>query len=209
VGDELRRAGEEVIVPDLVAAATSGDPRRFVTEAASAVRAGDDEVVIVGHSGAGALLPLIAAGLPAQPRLLVFVDAGVPPCEGTATLGGEFLDTLRALATEDRLPPWSQWWDDRAMERLVHRDERRTAIEAELPAVPLSFYEARITVPPDWCETNAAYVLLSPAYRDDALTASGRGWPVVEQLGGHLDIANDERSIASILRALTAPSTLG
>ena len=51
--------GHDPIVPDLVGAATTADPGRFAREAAQAV-GGGDEVVVVGHSAAGALLPLVA-----------------------------------------------------------------------------------------------------------------------------------------------------
>jgi hypothetical protein len=46
-----------------------------------------------------------------RPRLtsarLVFVDAGVPPCEGEATTSAEFLEHLRSLAPDGTLPKWS------------------------------------------------------------------------------------------------------
>jgi hypothetical protein len=203
VGDALQGAGQTVIVPDLVEAATSGDPLRFVSRAASAVST-DERVVLVGHSGAGCLLPLIAHRLSPRPRPIVFVDAGVPPCHGDVLVGGTFLGTLRSLAVGGRLPPWSRWWGDDVMERLVDVPERRAVIEAELPIVPLQFYETSIAMPPGWCDTPSAYVLLSPGYRDDAVTASARGWPVVERLGTHLDMANDEQSIAAILFDLAA-----
>jgi hypothetical protein len=199
VGDALRDAGETVIVPDLVDPATSGDPLRFVSCAASTASSDDGDVVLVGHSGAGCLLPRIAHLLSPRPRLIVFVDAGVPPCDGDVLMGGTFLGTLQSLAVGGRLPPWSRWWGDDVMDRLVDVPERRAAIEAELPIVPLRFYEMSIAMPPGWCDTPSAYVLLSPGYRPDAVTASGRGWPVVERLGAHLDMANDERAIASIL----------
>jgi len=206
VGDALRAAGETVIVPDLVEAAISGDPMRFAARAASAASTGDEDVVVVGHSGAGCLLPRIADLMSPRPRLIVFVDAGVPPCDGDVLVGGTFLGTLQSLAVDGRLPPWSRWWGDDAMERLVDVPERRAAIEAELPIAPLAFYETSIAMPFGWCGTPCAYVLLSPSYRDDAVTASVRGWPVVERLGRHLDMANDELSIASILIHLAAPA---
>jgi hypothetical protein len=35
---------------------------------------------------------------------LVFVDAGLPPCEGTFSVGGDFLGSLRELAGDGLLP---------------------------------------------------------------------------------------------------------
>ena len=90
----LRSKGHQAIVPNLVAAAETGDPGLF---ARAAVEAADsvEPTVVVGHSGAGAALPLIAAGLSVKPYQLTFVDAGVPPCEGTFSAGGDFLGALR------------------------------------------------------------------------------------------------------------------
>lgn len=154
---------------------------------------------MVGHSGAGAVLPLIAAGLTSKPRRVVFVDAGVPPCEGTFRAGGDFLGSLRDLATNGVLPMWSQWWGEGVLQALVSDDQRRRQIEMELPRVPLTFYELPIDVPTGWCATECAYVLLSDAYRGDASRVTSLGWPVVERPGAHLDIVNDDEPIADIL----------
>lgn len=197
----LGGGGEQVVVPNLVAAARTGDPQQFVSAAVSAAGT-DDEVVIVGHSGAGSLLPLIAKGLSARSRLMVFVDAVVPPCEGIVCIGGHFLEDLGELASDGLLPPWSRWWGGGVLEALVPLEDRRLEVETELPTIPLAFYEASIEMPSGWCTTPAAYLLLSDAYRDDARTASALGWSVVERPGAHLDIVTQEAAIASILRDL-------
>jgi hypothetical protein len=198
VADALRSEGHEAIVPNLVAAAETGDPGVFAQAAVEAADSGE-ATVVVGHSGAGAALPLVAAGLTVKPYQMMFVDAGVPPCEGTFCAGGDFLGTLRDLATNGVLPVWSQWFGEGVLEALVHDDRRRREIETELPQVPLAFYEAPIDLPPDWCTSQGAYVLLSEAYRQDASRAASLGWPVVERPGQHLDIVNDEEAIADLL----------
>ena len=88
-------------VPDLREAAITGAPHAVV-RAALALTA-KEPTVLVGHSGAGLFLPSIAAGLDPPVRRLVFVDAGVPPCEGEATTSAEFLEQLRALAPDSTL----------------------------------------------------------------------------------------------------------
>jgi hypothetical protein len=205
VAEALVIAGHEGCVPDLVPAAVTGDPTALVQQAVASCRPAED-VVIVGHSGAGAVLPAIAAGLPSRPRHLVFVDAGLPPCEGTFSVGGDFLGPLRELADDGLLPIWSQWWGAGVLEALVPLDQRRHEIEAELRRVPLSFYDTVIEAPRNWCTIPTAYILLSEAYRDDAQRAAAVGWPVVERLGGHLDLVNDGEAIASILIELVSPS---
>ena len=197
VAEALRNADHEVIVPDLVAAAISGNP---LTYAHAAIAAYDtDDVVLVGHSGAGAILPLVAHGSTHAPRLTVFVDAGLPPCEGSFTAGGDFIARMRELAINGVLPRWSRWWRAGLLETLVPDVDRREAIEHELPEIPIRFYETSIDVPEGWCAGPGAYVLLSEGYRPDADRALKLGWPVVERPGRHLDIANNGNAIADLL----------
>jgi pimeloyl-ACP methyl ester carboxylesterase len=197
VAEVLRRLGHEAVVPDLTVAATAGDPHAVIRAARPPTAT--DTPVIVGHSGAGFLLPWIAASAGSPPRRLVFVDAGVPPCEGDATAGANVLDGLRGLAVDGILPIWSRWWGEGAMETLVADEARRNDVDAELPEVPLAFYETPMTIPAGWCGTPGAFVLLSEAYRQDATTATALGWRVVELPGGHLDIVNHPEAIGRTL----------
>ena len=200
VANALHSRGHEAILPNLVAAAMTGDPLAFGHAAAKAVDGGG-EITVVGHSAAGVILPLVATLAP-NVRRLVFVDATVPPCEGTSSVGGELLEALRALATQGVLPVWSEWWGEGVLPALVPDDGRRREIELELPTLPLAFFEASIELPPAWCTGEGAFVLLSEFYRSDAERAAGLGWPVIERPGAHLDMANDEEAIAGILVAL-------
>jgi hypothetical protein len=204
VASELRRRGNDVAVPSLVTAAAAGrwqDCVHVIVEACSDVR----DVVLVGHSGAGPLLPLIASRLRVPPRLCVFVDAGVPEDHGEATLvPGPFLDALRQLAVDNRLPKWSQWFGPETMRALVPDSDLRDAIDAEMPQLPLSYFEPRVPMPENWMSLRCAYVLLSEAYRSDAEQARSHGWPVTELAGAHLDIVTRPREIADALCAAAA-----
>ena len=199
VAEELRQNDHDVAVPDLRRAAEAGDAAEVIGAAASVV--GRDPVVVVGHSGAGSFLPSIAADASAR---LVFVDAGIPPCSGEVTAGGDFIDRLRTLSSSGVLPKWSTWWGDGAMEVLVPAVDRRREIVAELPEVPLALYESPITLPERWCELPSAFVLLSDAYRADADTARSRQWPILERVGSHFDIVNLPSTIAADLVAVTS-----
>jgi hypothetical protein len=192
-------------VPDLREAAITGAPHAVVP-AALELRA-NEPTVLVGHSGAGFFLPSIATGLDSTVRRLVFVDAGVPPCEGVAATGAEFLEQLRSLAPDGTLPKWSTWWGESVMEHLVPDGARRAEIEAEMPEVPFAFFETPVPLPVGWCEGPGAFVLLSEPYRGDASTARSLGWPVVEDLGNHLDIVNDPESLARHLVGLARGGT--
>ena len=200
VGGALRSRGHEAIVPDLMAAAMTGDPGVFVRAAAEACDA-EEEVVIVGHSASGTLLPLVAE-LTANVRRMVFVDATVPPCEGSTTVGGDFLGALRGLATNGVLPAWSHWWGEEVLPTLVPDDARREVIERELPALPLAFFEAPVVLPAGWCDGEGGFLLLSEFYRSNATRAATLRWPVIEHPGAHLDTANNEHVIARLLLRL-------
>ena len=89
----------------------------------------------------------MAALVPARLR-----RRSVPPCEGTPTTGGAFLEGLQGLATGGMTP-------------------RRRQIEAELSPLPLAFFEAPIALPAGWCQGGAAFLLLNEFYRPDASRA--------------------------------------
>lgn len=105
VAKALQSSGHDVAVPDLRGAATTGAPRAVVRAALQLT--GKEPTVLVGHRWRR-ILPALDR---CRPRLtsarLVFVDAGVPPCEGEATTSAEFLEHLRSLAPDGTLPKWS------------------------------------------------------------------------------------------------------
>jgi hypothetical protein len=197
VASVLESWGHEAVVPDLREAAMTGNPRAF-GEAAAEAAVGHEHTVVVGHSAAGSLLPVIASRK-RNVRRLVFVDATIPPCEGSCTAGGDFLPALRGLATDGVLPVWSHWWGADVLRAVVREDDRRHEIEKELPTLPLAFFEAPITLPAGWCASDGGFLLFSEFYRSDAVRAAELGWPVVERPGAHLEMVNDERTIAGML----------
>jgi hypothetical protein len=199
VADALTARGRTVVVPDLRAAVAAGDPATFIDAAAAAVPAAAEPPLVVGHSGAGLLLPAIGAAVAAPPARLVFVDAGIPPCSGSTTVAGDFLDQLACLAVDGTLPPWSQWWDTDMLRALVPDEERAGLVEAELPEVPLAFFERLVDQPDGWCDAPSTYVLLSDGYRREADHARSLGWNVVERAGGHLAIVSRAAEVADLL----------
>jgi hypothetical protein len=198
--DELTARGHRVVVPPVPPAATALGWPAFVG-AVGALAAGLDSPVLVGHSGAGPLLPRI--GTRVNARALVFVDADVPPEAGDTTLvPGEFLEFLRGLANNGVLPPWSEWFGPDTMRELISDDQTREIVSAELPAVPLSYFEARMAVPAGWMNAHCGYVLLSEAYANQATQAAAKGWPVARLPGAHLDIVTRPAAIADAILAV-------
>ena len=81
VAEELRRRGEGVVLPTLTTDLTGEQPywRQHVAQVARAVEdVGDQPLVLVGHSGAGPLLPAVAAALDGPISTYLFVDCDLP-----------------------------------------------------------------------------------------------------------------------------------
>lgn len=164
----------------------------------------DGPVVLIGHSGAGPLLPAFADSLEDGVAGLVFVDAGLP------TPGRSWRDTvpaslyaeLRALSREGRLPRWQRWFDPDPLASLVADPALRAEIADEAPEVPIAFLkEERPEV--EWTGP-AGFVLLSEPYESDAVAAEARGWPIRRLATHHLAPATDPGPVArAILEVLS------
>jgi hypothetical protein len=200
VAAELTARGHDVSVPAVSGVSSWSE----FADSVAALVGPRDGAVLVGHSGAGPLLPQIAARTGAGP--LIFVDADIPPDAGEASLmPAEILAELRAMAVDGVLPPWSEWFGPTVMRELVPDAERRAAIAAELPRLPLAYYESRVPVPPGWAAVGGGYILLSAeAYGTQASSAAARGWPVILLPGGHLDIATSPAPIAAAIAEIAA-----
>jgi hypothetical protein len=206
VADELRERGHRALTPSITDGALAGRWQTCVQLAVERART-DGPAVLVGHSGAGPLLPSIAAAMSPRPARLVFVDAGVPPVSGTTPLIPErFAEHLRTLADDGLLPPWSEWFGPGALDSLIPDIERRAAVVADLPELPLSYFDGRVAMPDGWsAAADGAYLLSSETYRPDADEAASRGWPVIEMLGTHLDLVTRPAELANALDGLARP----
>ncbi len=199
---ELTRRRRRAVAPSLLGpgGAALGDWSACVEAVGDAVRALSEPLVLVGHSGAGLLLPAIAEALVQPVRGLIFVDSGIPARAGdTAFVPPALLDQFRALADDGILPPWSSWFGEDAMRELVPDEALRHALEREMPRLPLAFLEQRIPSPAGWDRRPCAYLLLSDSYESAAAEARKRKWRVEEIRGAqhlHLVVAPDAVSSA-------------
>ena len=192
LAEELRRRGDTVAVPDLRAAVATapGWPQRWVSAAAAA---GPAEVV-VGFSGAGIVLPAVAAA--AGARRVVWLDAVLP----TGTWPEEIRELTAPLVRDGRIADWTTWWGPDAMTGLVPDERVRTAVLAEGHELSADFYDVAVPVPGEWPDDDVRYVHLSAAYGAEAAAARARGWTVVgDGTGAHLDVANDPGRVAHLL----------
>lgn len=207
VARELERRGRQAIVPSLLEVARAEAPQwRHVPEAVrAATTRTPGPIVLAGHSGAGPLLPAIADALTPEVAALVFADSFLPPPSGGVNLApSELMDSLRGLASDGLLPPWSSWFGEQEMRELVPDDRLRGALEDEMPRLPLSYFDATVPVPEGWEARPCAYLLLSgEPYGESAADARGRGWPVAEIAGvKHLAIATEPIAVTDELLEL-------
>jgi pimeloyl-ACP methyl ester carboxylesterase len=208
VAQELERSGRVAVVPSLLGVAEAAEPQwRHVPEvvrvATSNLR---QRTILVGHSGAGDLLPVIAEALDIEVAALVFVDSLLPPPAGQLVLGpATFMEQLRGMAVDDVLPPWSRWFGADAMRELVPDERLRADLEAEMPRLPLSYFEATVPLPDAWPDRRpCGYLLLSASqYGQSAADARADGWPLIEIHGvQHLAIATDPIEVTAALLEL-------
>jgi pimeloyl-ACP methyl ester carboxylesterase len=164
--------------------------------------------VLVGHSGAGPLLPCIAEAINRPVVGLVFVDAGIPRpgasrldllAEETST---DIADKLRAFLERGGSYPV---WRDAELNNLIPDAKTRREVLQEVKAWPLGFWEERLHVPEGWLAIPCAYLRLSHGYAVPAAEAQRRGWPYRELDGGHfLTVVYPEVVASELVELLTA-----
>lgn len=203
VAEELTRRDYLVIVPSLLGIAQAQPPfwKYAATTVANATRGLEEPVILVGHSGAGPLLPNIAANLSIPTQGYIFVDAGIPATrEPIPRLPRPLFEELRTKAVDGRVPPWGTWWGDEAMQALIPNDELRAAVVEEIPSLPLAYFEESIPVIDGWEEVPSAYLLFSSAaYGEEARQARTLGWPFKECHGEHLHMLIRPDAVADSL----------
>jgi hypothetical protein len=205
--EALAQLGHRVVVPPLRLAPDAGPPyqEHFVDQVIEAVQTGPAirAATLVAHSAAGPLLPAIEDRLPNPVRCCLFVDATLPARAGpTPIVPARFLDRLRGLARDGRLPRWSQWWGPAGISSLVPDPTLRREVEEEMPSLPLAWFEETVAVPEGWPGSRCGYLQFSEVYEGEAAEARSRGWPVTKLPGGHLHMLVDPAGVATALLEL-------
>lgn len=192
LADTLRSAGHAAEVAD-VGKATDAPT---IIDGWRAKAAGAD--VVVAHSNAGLMAPLVAGD-----RALVFVDAALPPTQGSFPLANErhrsMLDEL--VDRKGRLPQWTRWWPRSAFEEIVP-DKLFGKLDRACPQLPLSYFDQSLTVPDGWVEGRNAYLAFGVAYTDEFQAAGEWGWPRKAMQGAHLHLMVRPDDVAREIIAL-------
>jgi hypothetical protein len=204
VGEALRARGHAAETPAWPRLGDIEDGLYARLAAAMAAQAAGEPAVLVAHSGAGALVPAVAAAMATPPRGAVFVDAILPhPARSWFdTVPAEFAAQLRTGAVDGVLPAWNDWWPPGALEELVPDEAARGALVAELEPLPLAWFEE--PAPGRALEAPAAYLQLSGAYDEEARVAGRLGWPVVSLPLHHLALVTQPEAVAKGVEGLAA-----
>jgi hypothetical protein len=163
--------------------------------------------VLVAHSGAGPLLPLIAAESAAPVAACLFVDAGLPhPGRSRAdALPAPALQPLRDLERDGWLPPWHEWFGgEQALAALVPDPQLRAEFVAELRPLPWRMFTEPWPAHPAQAEAPCAHLRLSAACDAAAEEAERRLWPVLRAELHHLAVLTEPAAVADALGELGA-----
>jgi hypothetical protein len=206
VAAALERHGADAVVPSL-AEPEPGQPYAptHIRSAVAALPLDTRAVILVGHSGAGALLPGIAGAVEGIVRALIYVDAGLPPADGDTRLDamavedGVLADELRQhLEAGGTFPAW----DDETLAGEVPDPDMRATLIREIRRRGLDYWVEPMPVPTDWAIQAAGYLLMSAGYVGSADRAADLGWPVIREEWSHFALLTRPAEVAAHLRQL-------
>ena len=210
LAEELHRRGVETVVPEIADHPSRASPywEQHARSVARGLRqmSAATEVVLVGHSGAGPLLPAIREAIERPVGAYVFVDASLPRkgASRLELLGDEMPEAARELerilATGERHPRWT---DTDLADAIPMPGLRRGVLESVRPR-PAAFYTEPIPVFEGWPDAPCGYLRLSEPYRSASDRAREQGWMTGEMEGGHFLMLVDPPAVADALLELVA-----
>jgi hypothetical protein len=169
----------------------------------------DRPVVLVGYSGAGALLPAIGRAIHQPVTAYLFRDAGLP-AGGRSRLetmaaegpdGAAFaIELAAALEAGHRRPEWT----DEDLAPVLPDPERRRQLLAEVQPRSRDFWTEPLPIVEEWPDAPCGFLQFSDAYQFAADAARSLGWPVRHLPGSHFQHLVDEGAVAQALAALLA-----
>lgn len=210
VADELNGRGITAVLPPLDDQNETSRPlwQQHVSAAVQDLAGLSEDVplVLVGHSGAGPLLPAIRWAMERPVAAYLFVDAGIPrdgasrldlmreESAGWATQFHQFLQTGGSFPN----------WDEQDLADVIPDPKRRRQLVAELQPRTLRFFTEPITVFHGWPDAPGGYLLFTSTYNVPAEQARTLGWPVLSMPAGHFHMLVDPPAVADALLQLLA-----
>jgi hypothetical protein len=202
VADELRRRDFEVIVPVLKSVAVANNP--YWKQHANAVAKSLKKIpksrplILVAHSGAGMLLPVVGEVTQRKVLAYFFVDAMIPEnMKSRLDLFGsrEAADRFRQNAKNGYLPTWT---DEDLRDDIPDHAIRHRFVN-ELRPIPLGVYEEPIPVFAQWPDAPCLYLQFTPTYDIGKKRAQSSGWTYSHIDGGHFQMLVDPKRVTDEL----------
>ena len=98
--------------------------------------------------------------------------------------------------------PWNEWFPAASIASHLPDDDLRARFIAELPRLPLAYFEEVAPRADGWDSMPCGYLQLSDAYAEAAREAASRGWPTVHVPSDHLAMVTRPEVIAAALERL-------
>lgn len=205
VADEMRRRGLNAVVPILKDSPDSREP--FWKQHAESISRTllylpkDTAITLVGHSGAGPLLPAIRQSIAGRVEAYVFVDAGIP--RGGAS-------RLELMRSED--PEWAKQleaelmhggrfpnWRNEDLREVIPDEALRKRLVAEMHPRRLEFFTEPIPVFSGWPDAPCIYIQFSTPYEEPAAQARQAGWATYKIDAGHFHMLVDAVTVMNLI----------
>jgi len=205
VAQEMLVQGLNALVPHLSDQAAAKQPFwkqhvESILPTLSQIPAGHS-VTLVGHSGAGPLLPVIAQALDQPIKAYLFVDASLPR-DGASRLAlmkredPAWAEQLQqALQQGQQYPTWTE--DD--LRDIVPNAALRRDLVAEIKPRSLSFFSEPIPVFAGWPDAPCTYLKFSAPYNRVAAQARQAGWLVRHMDAGHFHMLVDPEAVTEVI----------
>lgn len=205
VADALRRRDNVVVIPEVRSLEHEGPPywQRHVEAISQTIRSKQpEEVVLVGHSGAGRLLPVAGHDGSFNVAAYVFVDSDIPTRTESRfdAMPDEVSQQFRDSAEGGMLLPWPE----EIFEQEIADARIRKRLLSEVSPLPLAVYEEAVPLPSDWPDAKCAYIRTSDRYPEAEAIAGARNWEIHRFDGNHFHILVAPQEVASVLIQIAA-----
>jgi hypothetical protein len=109
---------------------------------------------------------------------------------------------LVGLSRAGRCPPWNEWCPPGALAALRPDAAMRERFIAELPEIPLAYFEEPAPQVRDWPPPRCTYLQLSEAYDWAADESEQRGWLTHREDADHLVTLTQPAAVVTVLGRL-------
>lgn len=210
VAQEIERRQTRAIVPTLTSGLAKVTPywKQHAEAVAQTIQTlpPDEAVVLVAHSGAGMLLPVIGQAIGRPVAGYIFVDAGIPQ-DGKSRLdlfsNKELAEQFRRSAINGLLPTWT----NSDLAEVIPDDQTRARFVADLKPLPLAVYDEPIPVFEGWPDAPCSFIAFISAdeyaYADSLRHAEQQNWPCVKIEGMHFHMLVDPVAVADALLSVS------